>query len=227
MRKYIALLMVGAFVLSVSGCAVNLYKGKPTDKQAIKKLATEVQQLQKKQSELEEAKALLESRLQKELKDKGVLLELNARGLVITMTNDILFDSGKAKLKESSHQVLDKVADVIKIKLPQRDVGVEGHTDNEPIKHSGWKSNWELSTNRATNVLHYLIENAGMDPRNLAAIGYGENRPIASNDTKEGRSRNRRVEIIILPKEITKRSYETSQQKISKEARDAEESRIK
>ena len=78
-------------------------------------------------------------------------------------------------------------------------VGIEGHTDNRPIKKSGWKSNWELSTARALSVLHYLSEKSVAEPR-LAAIGYGEYKPVASNDTKEGRQKNRRVEIVILPK---------------------------
>jgi len=227
MKRYLALLAACIFALSVSGCAVNLYKGRPGDKKKIEKLTTKVEQLEKKTNELEEAKSLLEAKLKNELRDKEVLLELGSRGLVITMANDILFDSGKAKLKTSSYPVLDKVADVIKEKLPDSDVGVEGHTDNEPIKYSGWKSNWELSTARATNVLHYLIENSGMNPRKLSAIGYGEHRPIDTNETKRGRANNRRVEIIILPKEITKRSYEAMQKRISDEAKAAEEAKIK
>jgi chemotaxis protein MotB len=78
-------------------------------------------------------------------------------------------------------------------------VGIEGHTDNDPIKKSGWKSNWELSTARALSVLHYLSEQSVNEPR-LSAIGYGEYRPVASNDIKDGRQKNRRVEIVILPK---------------------------
>ena len=79
------------------------------------------------------------------------------------------------------------------------DIGIEGHTDNEPIKYSGWKSNWELSTARALSVLHYLIDEKGVAPIRVSAIGYGEYRPIASNSNKEGRQANRRVEIVILP----------------------------
>jgi chemotaxis protein MotB len=77
-------------------------------------------------------------------------------------------------------------------------IGIEGHTDNQPIKYSSWKSNWELSTARATSVLHYL-ESQGVKPYRMAAIGYGEYRPVDSNETEPGRRKNRRVEIIILP----------------------------
>jgi chemotaxis protein MotB len=82
------------------------------------------------------------------------------------------------------------------------DVGIEGHTDNVPIKVSGWKSNWELSSARAMSVLHYLVDRKGIAGNRVAAIGYGEFRSVASNDSKEGRRQNRRVEIVILPKTI-------------------------
>ena len=169
---------------------------------------------------------MLEERLSKEIGDKQVLLEMAGRGLVITMANDILFDSGKSKLKHNADSVLKRIASVIKEAVPDRNIGVEGHTDNVPIKYSGWKSNWELSAARATSVLHYLIDECGIEPQKLSAIGYGEYRPIDSNETKEGRGKNRRVEIIILPKEITKKSYEDVQSKVSEEARSAEESRM-
>jgi chemotaxis protein MotB len=79
-------------------------------------------------------------------------------------------------------------------------VGIEGHTDNIPIARSGWKSNWELSSARALAVLHYLEKEEKISPERLSAIGYGEFQPVASNDTKDGRQANRRVEIVIMPK---------------------------
>ena len=218
MKKLALVLAAGVFAIGVSGCAVNFYKGKPGDVQKIKQLTTQVE-------ELEQTKQMLEERLAKEIGDKQVLLERTARGLVITMTNDILFDSGRAKLKRGAKSVLKKIAQVIRETAPDRDIGVEGHTDNVPITHSGWKSNWELSVARATSVLHYIIDECGIEPQKLSAIGYGEFRPIESNETREGRSRNRRVEIIILPKEMTKKSYEEVQSKVSEEAKAAEESK--
>ena len=136
--------------------------------------------------------------------------------VVITVVGDVLFDSGKSKIRPQSNSILDKVANVLKENVPQLNVGIEGHTDNVPIKHSGWKSNWELSTARALSVLHYLVGNEGVAPGRISAIGYGEFRPVASNDSKEGRQLNRRVEIVILP-QLTK----------TKEAKEVNETEIK
>ncbi len=218
MKRFVLAVLIGVFAITISGCAVNFYKGKPEQEIKIKRLTTQVE-------ELEQAKRMLEDRLAREISDKQILLEQTSRGLVITMANDILFDSGKAKLKSNAHDVLKKIAAVIKEAAPERNVGVEGHTDSVPIKHSGWKSNWELSASRATNVLHYMIDECQMEPQKMSAIGYGEYRPIDSNDTKAGRAINRRVEIIIMPKEMTKKSYDEVQGKLSDEARIAEESR--
>ena len=217
MKRFAALTLAVIFAIGLSGCALNFYKGKPEQERKIKQLTNQLE-------ELEQAKRALEDRLSKEIADKQVLLEQTNRGLIITMANDILFDSGKAKLKKNAYPVLDKIAVVLNETVPDRDVGVEGHTDTVPIKHSGWKSNWELSSARSTNVLHYMI-GRDIKPNRLSAIGYGEFKPIDTNDTKAGRARNRRVEIIILPKEMTKKSYEETQGKISEEAITAEESK--
>jgi len=220
MGRYGAILLAVIFVISANGCALNFFKGYPEDKEKIKELSTKL-------DELEVAKRMLEERLKKELSGEGLSLALTSRGLVITMADDILFDSGKAKLKNKSHGILKKVADVINEKLPDRNVGVEGHTDNIPIKYSGWRSNWELSASRATSVLHYLLDECGMEPQKLSAIGYGEYKPIADNSTAAGRSKNRRVEIIVLPKDITKKSYDETQGRLSEEARMQEEGALK
>ena len=141
----------------------------------------------------------IKAELEQKLKGiEGVSLIMQDRGLVITFLDEILFDSGKAKIRPEADPVLDKVTSVITTKAADLNIGIEGHTDNTPIKYSGWKSNWELSTARATSVLHYLIDK-GVLPEKLAAIGYGEFRPVASNDTPEGQRKNRRVEIVILP----------------------------
>ena len=125
------------------------------------------------------------------------------KGLVITFVADILFDSGKAKIKIEAMPTLDKVARVLSENLVDFKIGIEGHTDNQPIKYSGWTSNWELSTARALSVLHYLSDEKGIAGSRVSAIGYGEHHPVASNDTKEGMQLNRRVEIVVLPK-VTK-----------------------
>ena len=201
--RWISILLIMGLVSS--GCSVVIQKRLSSDVQKIKQLQKELAQkeyeMKIKQSELEELrkiKALLEQRLKEEIANHDVRLDLTNRGVVITLTSDILFDSGKADIKPEAYPILDKVAYILKDKISDRNVGIEGHTDNQPIKYSGWKSNWELSLARAVNVLHYL-EKKGVPPQRLTAIGYGEYRPIADNDSPEGRRRNRRVEIVILP----------------------------
>ncbi len=182
------IIMAGFVFMNLSACTIVFQKGRRSDVEKIRSLEQEVDRLSQIKAELEEKLKGME----------GVSLSMEDRGLVITFLDEILFDSGKAKIKSGAFPALDKVASVITDKASDLSVGVEGHTDNEPIKYSGWKTNWELSTARATSVLHYLVEK-GVSPSKLAAIGYGEFRPVASNDTPEGRSKNRRVEVVILP----------------------------
>ncbi len=186
--------MVLAAVIAVgfSGCTVIFQKGRRTDVERISKLKSDL-------SELERAKEELDKRLKDEINDKQVKVEMLAKGLVITFVSEVLFDSGKAKLRNDSLPKLDKVAGVLNTTVADLNVGIEGHTDNEPIKKSGWRSNWELSSARALSVLHYLSEKNVGEPR-MAAIGYGEYKPVAGNESKTGRQKNRRVEIVILPK---------------------------
>ena len=106
----------------------------------------------------------------------------------------------ESKNKPGGIPPLDKVCAVLKENMADFNIGIEGYTDDVPIKHSGWKSNWELSTARSLSVLHFLVNEKGISPERLSAIGFGEYRPVASNDTKEGRKLNRRVEIVIQPK---------------------------
>ena len=180
-------------ILCLSGCTIIFQSGRRSDAEKIEKLS---QQL----DELAQAKKLLEERLSREIGDKQVKLQMMEKGLVITFVADVLFDSGKAKVRAEAYPILDKVARVLQENVPDLNVGIEGHTDNVPIKHSGWKSNWELSTARALSVLHYLVDDKNILPERISAIGYGEYRPVASNDTAEGRAANRRVEVVILPR---------------------------
>lgn len=220
MKKAMILLICISFF--ISGCAVNLYKSTPTDKRRIKQLKGNVERLgelrkQEKQALRGEIKRLNQLReqekiefgkikreLERKLSDGEIGVEIQERGIVITLANNILFDSGNAEIKDDAYPSLDEIVSVINTSAVKKNIGVEGHTDNVPIKHSGWKSNRELSTARANNVYHYLVEK-GVAPRRLTTMGYGEYRPIASNDTEEGRAENRRVEIVILP-EFTKQS---------------------
>jgi len=180
------------FSITLAGCTVIFQRGRRSDVQKIEELSRQL-------NELTAAKSRLEEMLSAEIKDKQVGLQMMKKGLVITVVGDVLFDSGKAKVRPEAQEILNKIGVVLNENVPGLNVGIEGHTDNQPIKFSGWKSNWELSTARALSVLHYLVDKKGISPERVSAIGYGEYRPVASNDTREGRQANRRVEIVILP----------------------------
>ncbi len=154
--------------------------------------------------DLVQAQRQLAESLKKELGDARAKLEMTERGLVLTLLDEIFFDSGKAVIKSEGVQTLAKVATVLKETVPDSPVAVEGHTDNEPIRRSGWKSNWELSSARALAVVHYFIDDQGLEPLRARAVGYGEFHPTVSNDTPQGRRQNRRVEVVILPKALQK-----------------------
>jgi len=182
--------------IALAGCTFIFQKGRSSDVRKIEELSAQL-------DELNQAKRLLGDRLSTEIQDQQVKLEMLEKGLVITVVGDLLFDSGKAEIRVEAHNVLDKVARVLKENVAGYNVGIEGHTDNQPIKYSGWKSNWELSSARALSVLHYLVNEKGIMPTRLSAIGYGEYHPVASNAAKSGRQLNRRVEIVVIPK-VTK-----------------------
>ncbi len=117
--------------------------------------------------------------------------------MILTMSTDILFDSGRIEIKKTGKAALAKIAQVLKPVTRQKFL-VAGHTDNVPIRTKQFPSNWELSTRRAIEVVHYLISQE-MNPKDLAAAGYGEFAPIAKNDTDRDRAKNRRIEIVLLP----------------------------
>jgi len=144
---------------------------------------------------LAEMQAALESR-------DVTISELQGR-LTVDILDRVLFDSGEADLKPEGQAVLRKVAAVLSAH-PDRQVLVAGHTHTVPTRRAArprFPSSWELSTARATAAVRFLSEQCGRDPRRLGAVGYGEYRPIADNRTAEGRARNRRIEIVVLPAE--------------------------
>lgn len=195
-NKFLRLGFIILLGISLAGCTFIIQRGRRSDVQKIEELSGQL-------DELSRTKRLLEDKLGQEISDKQVKLQMMEKGLVITVVGDLLFDSGKAKIRQEAHSLLDKVASVLKDNMADFNIGVEGYTDNQPIKHSGWKSNWELSTARALSVLHYMVSKEDISPDRLSAIGYGEYRPLTPNDTREGRQINRRVEIVIQPR-ITK-----------------------
>ncbi len=212
-NNFLKTALVLFLTLNLTGCTFIFQKGRRSDAQKIEELSAQL-------DELSRSKSMLEQKLSQEISDKQVKLQMMEKGLVITVVGDLLFDSGKAKIRPEAYPLLDKVSAVLKDNMRQFNIGIEGHTDNVPIKRSGWKSNWELSTARALSVLHYLAQDQGISPERLSAIGYGEYRPVASNDSKSGRKQNRRVEIVILPNVTKVKGDRTVQPEQLKEPED-------
>jgi chemotaxis protein MotB len=128
--------------------------------------------------------------------------------LRISIVAHLLFESGDDQITPAGREILQQIKDVLK-QVTDKQIRVEGHTDNKPIKpylRTRFPSNWELSTARATSVVRYLIAEDGLDPTMLTAGGYGDTRPVASNDTEEGRQQNRRIEIVLYPKAVAEQA---------------------
>ena len=117
-------------------------------------------------------------------------------GVVIQLRDNILFETSKSDLRSESKEILDSIAALIS--SMNNNIVVEGHTDNRPINTAEFPSNWELSVDRAVNVVRYFVENGKIDPKRLSATGYGEFQPIVDNDTEENMEKNRRVNILIM-----------------------------
>lgn len=199
-KRTVVALSLCAFMLTQQGCALIFQNGRRSETEKIRRLEKEL-------NEFKKAKSALETRLANELRGNQVRVDETDRGLVITFDAEILFDSGKAALKNSCLPILDTITTILNEEASGNGIAIEGHTDNQPIKHSRWASNFELSSHRALSVLYYL-QDKGIEPERLSAVGYGEYRPIESNDSRAGRAKNRRVEIIILPlgtKQVEKR----------------------
>lgn len=140
-------------------------------------------------------KVSLEKYLIEEKAQDKVSMEVNKRGLVISLKEAGFFDSGSATIKPASHDLLAKIAESL---LPfGNQISFEGHTDNIPMRSATFQSNWELSTARATNLARHVMDQHGLSPEKIAVTGYGEYRPVADNGTEEGRKQNRRVDIVL------------------------------
>jgi chemotaxis protein MotB len=117
--------------------------------------------------------------------------------MILKLPSEVLFDSGKAELKGAGKTALGEVLTIL-LEFKDRRFQVAGHTDNVPIRSRDFKSNWELSAARAVSVVKAMVE-AGFDARNVSASGFGEFDPVADNDSPEGKQKNRRIEIILVP----------------------------
>lgn len=152
----------------------------------------------KVQQDLKELQGRLTGLLSSQIAQHVVALRLGRDGLVISLREAGFYDSGSAMPQPNSTPTLDRIAGVLA--ATPYDLRVEGHTDNIPIHTAQFASNWELSTSRATELAQMLIEEHGIAPERLSAAGYAQFHPVASNETAAGRARNRRVDIIVLPR---------------------------
>ena len=148
--------------------------------------------------------AQLQAELAKKLAEKPatndqVKVEVKDGQIRFTVLNEILFDSGKADLKPEGVTVLDSVLEMIQKSYADRKIMIEGHTDNQPIIHSKWKNNWELSYARSSQVLEHFMSDKGVSGERLSALACGEFRPVADNAAKEGQRQIRRAVIVVLP----------------------------
>jgi chemotaxis protein MotB len=167
-----------------------------------------LEEYQRRATQLDEIRKrfeLLRNKLQK-LTQLGLKVDVRDNRMVIQLPGDVLFDSGREKLKPEGANILKQVGDVVRADsdLSKRQFQVAGHTDAKPLQGGAFKDNWGLSAMRARSVLVLLTTpaaqgGAGLDPRNWSAAGYSDTDPVATNDSEEGRQKNRRVELVIQP----------------------------
>lgn len=162
------------------------------------------------QNKLEALKEKVEQYISENQMQAQVDVQLENFGLIIRFKDNVLFDSGSAVIRRESYDILTFLGSLLNSdEFVNEQIRVEGHTDNVPIRTAIYPTNWELSANRATNVVKFFIENAEMEPVRLSASGYGEYHPIATNDSTEGRAANRRVDIVVVKTANTEQNGES------------------
>ncbi|HHW48832.1 MAG TPA: flagellar motor protein MotB [Clostridiaceae bacterium] len=173
--------------------ATNEYELKSNNEQFEEMSEEELQELN--ETKMRNVKRQLEEAIEKHNLAEYVRVVDEKRSLILRFDSVVLFDLGKAEIRESGKEILKELGSILK--ELDNDITIEGHTDNLPINTFLFPSNWELSTKRATNVVIFLIENCGLKPEKLTAAGRGEFEPIAPNDSDENRQKNRRIDIVV------------------------------
>jgi len=154
------------------------------------------------ENKMEAIKQNVDNYLKQNGLSSSVATKIDERGLEVSLKTSLLFDVGKAEVKEVSSKKLISIGKLIN--HINNYVRIEGHTDSTPISNNEFTSNWQLSAIRATNVTELLISKAGISPKRISAVAYGENRPVATNTTVIGKAKNRTVDIIILSSQFSK-----------------------
>jgi chemotaxis protein MotB len=166
--------------------------------QVLESEATRQATIREEQQQLVETQENIQGTLEGQGLGDEVTYRLEGRGLVLNIVSDqVLFDLGRADLKPEGQLVLDGVANALR-QIPNT-ISIEGHTDNRPLNGGlPYPTNWELSTGRATSVLRYFLEQHGIDGGRMSAAGYADQQPLVPNDNGFNQARNRRVEIVVL-----------------------------
>ena len=208
MRPPNSILLLGGVlwcVAGVGGCVSSA-----THQQIVEEL--EAVRQEAAQQAAADAKRLAEARQEnqhiadklKEMEKGKITIQQIRDRLRITVVEQVLFESGRDRITVQGREVLDKVGAALK-EVRDRQIHISGHTDTiqiGPSLRGRFKTNWELSTARATSVVRYLVDYAGIAPQRLTAVGHAHTQPVADNDSEEGRSRNRRIEITLDPKDL-------------------------
>ncbi|MCX7709413.1 MAG: OmpA family protein [Clostridia bacterium] len=155
------------------------------------------------EQQIEEVKKEVTEMIEKENLKGSVEVTIQERGAVISIMEKVLFKSGSAEIEQDSKPTVEKIGNILK-SITSNQIKVEGHTDDDPIRTTQFPSNWELSSARATNVLRLLVDKAGINPKSISAVGYGEFRPKAENTSPENKAANRRVDIVIVKNKFDK-----------------------
>ncbi|MFZ3589555.1 flagellar motor protein MotB [Bacillus sp. DJP31] len=156
---------------------------------------------QQEKIELEELQKRINTKIEAKNLNTKLKTVLTDEGLLITVLDDVLFDPGKAIVRIKDQTLAMEISELL-VSDPPRNIVISGHTDNVPISNPQFDSNWHLSVMRAVNFMKIVLENEKLDVRKLSAKGFGEFQPIDTNDTPEGRGKNRRVEVLVLPNEL-------------------------
>jgi chemotaxis protein MotB len=227
-KKLLFMLLVPFLVFAISGCVVSAkkYKKLEADYEALKKGYNEATiQLDEKDKQIKEFEEVMEEQkvvsereismvkktndelvanLKKEIATGKIQIEQIRGRLTMSIAEELFFESGKAEIKPEGQEVLKRIGNILK-KIPEKNVRVEGHTDNVPIGpkiRERYPTNWELGATRAVNVVRFFQEGVGMDPLRLSAVSYGQYRPRATNRTEAGKAKNRRIEIILIDRDL-------------------------
>jgi chemotaxis protein MotB len=172
------------------------------EKQALQeKLDVLIKEKEESISSLKQTYDNLMQNMQSEIKNGEIQITQLKGKLTVNMVDRILFNSGEAEINKQGQDTLAKVGAILK-SINDKQIRIEGHTDNKPISkelQAKFETNWELSAARATHVARYLIDKAGVEPKFVSIAGYADTRPVDDNATPEGRAKNRRIEIVLVP----------------------------